>query len=104
MPDHCAPFVSLSKMKKLVFLILLYERMIPELRDFYFSEGRDFSIFQKAREEFWQAMRGSDSTSHWKELGEDILDAAPQYRRLWHVGGIICIECRSRCCGNCWLY
>jgi uncharacterized protein YjaG (DUF416 family) len=64
-------------MKKLVFLILLYERMIPELRDFCFSEGRDFSIFQKAREQFWQTVRGSESTSHWKELREDILDAAP---------------------------
>jgi uncharacterized protein YjaG (DUF416 family) len=72
-----APFVSLSRMKKLVFLIFLYERMIPELRDFCFSEGRDFSIFQKAREEFWQAVRGSDSTGHWKALREDILDATP---------------------------
>jgi hypothetical protein len=51
--------------------------MVPELHDFCFSEGRDFSIFEKARKEFWQAVRGSDSTGHWKKLREDILDATP---------------------------
>ena len=46
-----------SNGKKVALLVLLYERMIPDLHSFCLAEGRDFSIFQKAREEFWLALK-----------------------------------------------
>ena len=36
--------LSFSTMKKLVFLILLYERMLPELRSYFLASGRDFIV------------------------------------------------------------
>ncbi|MGC2781332.1 MAG: DUF416 family protein, partial [Bradyrhizobium sp.] len=63
--------------KKVAFLVLLYERMIPELRSFCIAEGRDFSIFQKAREEYWQSLMDSSRSISWAQLREDILNATP---------------------------
>ena len=42
--------LSFSTMKKLVFLILLYERMLPELRSYFLASGRDFIVIQTASE------------------------------------------------------
>src|SRR5215467_5768609 len=63
--------------KKLAFLVLLYERMIPELRSFCLAESRDFSIFQKAHDEFWGSLADGESQISWAQLVEDILDATP---------------------------
>ena len=60
--------MSFSAGKKIAFLVLLYERMIPELRSFCLTEGRDFSVFQKARKEFWQWLMGGDSSISWGQF------------------------------------
>ena len=63
--------------KKLAFLVLLYERMIPELRSFCLAESRDFLIFQTAREDFWRSLADGNSSTSWAHLTQDILDATP---------------------------
>src|SRR5258707_15741490 len=69
--------LSFSIRKKLTFLMLLYERMIPELRSFCLAESHDFSIFQKAHNEFWRYLAEGESPISWAQLTQDILDATP---------------------------
>lgn len=78
MPEETiARLQSLTAKKKLAFAVLLYERMIPELRIFTDAEGLDFSCFQKARDEFWRWLKGNESPVAWVQLREDILNATP---------------------------
>ncbi len=63
--------------KKVAFLVLLYERMIPELHSFCLAEDYDFSIFQKAREDYWQSLMDNSRSISWAQLREDILNATP---------------------------
>lgn len=63
--------------KKIAFLVLLYERMIPALCSSCLVEGLDFSIFQKAREEFWRSLTDGAWPIDWTQLREDILNATP---------------------------
>ncbi len=69
--------LSFSTGKKVAFLVLLYEKMIPELQSFCVAESRDFSIFQKAREEYWRSLMDSSPSISWTQFREDILDATP---------------------------
>lgn len=75
--ETTAHVLSFSAGKKVALLVLLYERMIPELRSFCVAENRDFSLFQRACEEFWQWLMGGDSSISWGQFREDILNAAP---------------------------
>ncbi|UGY13540.1 YjaG family protein [Bradyrhizobium septentrionale] len=75
--ETTAHLLSFSAGKKIAFLVLLYERMIPELCSFCLTEGRDFSVFQKARKEFWQWLMGDDSSISWGQFREDVLSATP---------------------------
>ncbi|TLZ50788.1 MAG: DUF416 family protein [Gammaproteobacteria bacterium] len=68
--------LSLSANKKVAFMLLLYERMAPELRAFASTEKFDLFCVQRAREEFWRSLTG-DSFVSWSQLREDILGAAP---------------------------
>jgi uncharacterized protein len=72
-----AHLLAFPTKKKLAFLVLLYERMIPELRSFCLAESRDFSIFQEAREDFWRSLADANSLTSWAQLTQDILDATP---------------------------
>jgi uncharacterized protein YjaG (DUF416 family) len=49
---------SFSFERRLAFLLLLYERMLPERRSFCLAEDFDFLVFQKAREEYWMRFVG----------------------------------------------
>jgi uncharacterized protein YjaG (DUF416 family) len=69
--------LSFSTGRKVAFLVLLYEKMIPELRSFCLTESRDFSIFQNAREEYWRSLMDSSRSISWTQLREDILNATP---------------------------
>ena len=75
--EMSARLLSFSRPKKLTFLLLLYERMIPELRSFCRAQSRDFSIFQRDREEFWRFLADGHSSRSWPQLTEDILGATP---------------------------
>ena len=72
-----ALLLAFPSKKKLAFLVLLYERMIPELRSFCLAESRDFSIFQRAREDFWASLADGNWSTSWAQLTQDILDATP---------------------------
>jgi uncharacterized protein YjaG (DUF416 family) len=72
-----ARLMSFPTGKKVAFLLLLYERMIPALRSFCLLENRDFSTYQKARDEFWRSLMGDAQSVSWARLREDILDATP---------------------------
>jgi uncharacterized protein YjaG (DUF416 family) len=69
--------LSFSTMKKLAFVILLYERMLPELRSYFLASGRDFTVIQAASERFWQLLSGDETFASWNELREKILDSLP---------------------------
>jgi hypothetical protein len=69
--------LSLSTMKKLAFLILLFDRMLPELHSYFLASGRDFSVIQQARERFWRLLSGDETFASWSELRETILDLLP---------------------------
>src|SRR5271168_4665185 len=69
--------LSFSAGKKVAFLVLLYEKMLPELQSFCVTESRDFSIFQKAREEYWRSLMDSSPSISWIQFREDILNATP---------------------------
>lgn len=72
-----AHLLAFPTKKKLAFLVLLYERMIPELRSFCIAERRDFSIFQEAHNEFWKSFADGKSSISWPQLRRDIIDATP---------------------------
>src|SRR6516164_6876094 len=63
--------------KKVAFLLLLYERMLPALLSFRTPEGLDLSIFQEAREKFWRALIQGSRPISWVRLRDDIHDAIP---------------------------
>jgi hypothetical protein len=69
--------LSFSNMKKLAFLILLFERMLPELRWYFLVTSRDLSVIQRARERFWRLRSGDETFVSWNELRETILDLLP---------------------------
>ena len=69
--------LSFSKTKKLAFLMLLLDRMLPELRSYFLATGRDFSVIQRARERFWRLLSGDETLVCWNELRETILDLLP---------------------------
>src|SRR2546427_7291052 len=75
--ENIARLLSLSAKKKAAFAVLLYERMIPELRSFCIDESLDFSCFQAAREEFWRSLIDGEPSISWAQLREDILSATP---------------------------
>jgi uncharacterized protein YjaG (DUF416 family) len=69
--------VSFSKAKKIAFLVLLFERMLPELRSYFLATDRDLSVIQRAREEFWRLLSSDGAFVSWNELRETILDLLP---------------------------
>jgi len=69
--------ISFPAGKKLAFLLLLYERMVPALYSFRHAEGLDVSVFQEARERFWRAPIEGAPRDSWEKLREDILNATP---------------------------
>jgi hypothetical protein len=69
--------LSFSRIKKLAFLILLYERMLPGLRSYFLASGRDFIVIQEADKQFWQLLSGDEKFVSWSELKENILDRLP---------------------------
>jgi len=75
--ETTAKLLSFSTGKKVAFLVILYEKMIHELQSFCATERRDFSIFQKAREEYWRSLMDSSPSISWTKLREDILNATP---------------------------
>src|ERR1700753_3477452 len=75
--ETAANLMSFLAGKKVAFLVLLFERMIPDLRAFCLAEGRDFSIFQKSRDECWRSLMDSSRPISWGWLQEDILGAIP---------------------------
>lgn len=75
--EAATKLLSFSAGKKAAFLILLYERMVPELRSFCLAEDRDFFIFEKARQEYWRSLLDGSRPISWAQLREDILDATP---------------------------
>jgi hypothetical protein len=69
--------LSLSKTKKLAFLVLLFDRMLPELRSYFIATGRDLSVIQQARARFWRLLSGDEEFVSWNEMRETILDLLP---------------------------
>src|SRR5262249_15755245 len=98
---HLLAFLS---KKKVAFLVLLYERMIPELRSFCLAESRDFSIFQRTREDFWRFLADDNSSISWPQLTQDILDATPSSEDFGTLEGSFRVECRPACGRNCCVY
>jgi hypothetical protein len=68
---------SFWKLKKIAFLVLLFERMDSELRSYFIATGRDLSVIERARERFWRLLSSDEAFVSWNELREAILDLLP---------------------------
>jgi hypothetical protein len=66
--------LSFSRLKKIAFLVLLFDRMAPE---YFLATGRDLSVIQQARERFWRLLSGDEALASWNELRETILNLLP---------------------------
>jgi hypothetical protein len=71
--------LSLSRSKKIAFLILLSERMEPELKSYFLTRDRNFIPFQMANERFWLILSRDQEihSSDWEKLQETLLDMLP---------------------------
>jgi hypothetical protein len=63
--------------KKVAFLLLLYERMMPALISFRRAEGLDLTVFLEARAKFWYSLIQDAPTVSWAQLRDDILHSIP---------------------------
>jgi uncharacterized protein YjaG (DUF416 family) len=74
---HKSLLLSFAKTKKLSFVILLCDRMMPELNSYFLSSGRNLVLFQSASKRFWQLLSGDETFASWDELKEQLLDLLP---------------------------
>jgi hypothetical protein len=72
-----AHLLALSRLKRLAFLILLSNRMKPELRSYFLIRGCDFIPFQIADDRFWLFLSGDQEFHSWDELQHTLLDTLP---------------------------
>jgi hypothetical protein len=84
--------LSLPSKKKAAFLVLLYQRMVPELRSFVLAQHRDFSCFQEAGERFWSELVG-DSVYPWLDLRERLLSALPDSEQFGSHHAYFALNC-----------
>ena len=75
--DSDVQLLGLPKLKKVAFLTMLYGRLAPELRLFCSMEGIGVARFEDAYEQFWQFLANPQMSVAWDELGERILQVAP---------------------------
>lgn len=72
-----AQLMSFPVEKKVVFLVLLYERMVPALYSFLHSAKLSNSAFEAARSEFWRWIASDAQAVVWMQVRQDLLNAAP---------------------------
>ena len=90
--ETSARLLSFSAGKKTLFMLLVYERMIPELHSFCLAERRNYSIFQKAQDAFWQWLTGVDQSTSWERLSEDILNETPDTEDFGTLAGSLALN------------
>jgi uncharacterized protein YjaG (DUF416 family) len=84
--------LSLASGKKAAFMLLLYQRMVPELRSFAAAHGRDFSCFQEASERFWSSMI-EISVHPWLDLRERLLNELPDSEQFGSHEAYFALNC-----------
>jgi hypothetical protein len=84
--------LSLVSGKKAAFMLLLYQRMVPELRSFASAHRRDFSCFQEASERFWSSMI-DDSVQSWLDLRERLLNELPDSEQFGSHEAYFALNC-----------
>jgi hypothetical protein len=84
--------LSLPPKKKAAFMLLLYQRMVPELRSFASSQHRNFSRFQEASERFWRSLI-DDSVYPWLDLREKLLNELPDSEQLGSHEAYFALNC-----------
>jgi hypothetical protein len=84
--------LSFSKMKKLDFLILLFDRMLPELRSYFLASARDLGVIEKARANFWRLLSDDQISNSWEALREEILNALPDSEHLGTVASAFALN------------
>jgi hypothetical protein len=87
-----AGLLSLPSKKKAAFMLLLYQRMVPELRSFVLTRHQKFSYFQEASERFWSWLR-DDSVCPWLELRETLLSELPDTEQLGTREAYFALNC-----------
>lgn len=76
---------SLSDSKKLAFVLLLCERMMPTFQVFGADTGFDVSRYQKYVETAWAHLDGESPVDDWAEASEVCFDSAPDTEAFDHV-------------------
>jgi uncharacterized protein len=78
--------------KKVAFLLLLYERMMPALISFRRAEGLELSVFLEARMKFWHSLIQGAPTVSWARLRERILNAIPDTEEFGSQAAVFALE------------
>ena len=84
--------LSLAFGKKAAFMLLVYQRMVPELRSFVSAHRRDFSCFQEASVRFWSSLT-DDSVHPWLDLRARLLNELPDSEQFGSHDAYFALNC-----------
>jgi uncharacterized protein YjaG (DUF416 family) len=76
---------GLSSLKQLAFLLLLCERMMPELHRFAKDTGLDPTVYRDRLEQGWQHLAGTTKLQDYQALAKACLDGAPDTENFDHI-------------------
>jgi uncharacterized protein YjaG (DUF416 family) len=76
---------SLSARKRLAFMLLLCERMMPGFQKFGADTGFDLSIHHECLEKGWAYLGGNPNPESYEELAERCLESTPDTEDYQHI-------------------
>jgi uncharacterized protein YjaG (DUF416 family) len=82
-------FRSLGRLKKIVFMLLCYERLRPNLLKFNEVHGIDSGTFEISREDAWQYLINATAPFSFAERKESILTLIPDSEEVGDIAAQI---------------
>lgn len=76
---------ALSDFGRVAFMLLLCERMMPQLHGFAKSTGFDLSLYSKCLEQGWAYLGEKASSIGYERLAQACFDSAPDTEQFSHV-------------------
>jgi len=76
---------ALPALKQLAFILLLCERMTPQLREFGEDTGFDIGVYCKCVELGWSFMLGTRHSQGYEDLAKICLEKAPDTEEFQHA-------------------
>jgi uncharacterized protein YjaG (DUF416 family) len=93
MSDHSVKqLLSLSKRKKLAFLVLLCDRMLPSLYSFCILQAWDFTPVKTARDAFWRSLQDGAALRSWHQLRQDVDKLLPDTEEFQSTDAVLALH------------